>query len=220
MGSVGVGETGRAGCDAGLIAHYELDGSFSDISGRYQHGRTVDGDPTFDAGQVGRAASFDGDTEVSFGNVGAFDRGEPFSLAVWLKGRGNLPMSVFQKIDSPDRRRGYEWTLDDITLVGIQKWAARLTVASAGDAPARRSKFARASGSTRRLVSRRADLRRVRQGGRRRPLPERRAVGRRRRRRHTDAAPRRPTRRFASGSKALGQPLSGSSTICASTAAC
>jgi hypothetical protein len=119
---------------AGLVAHYELDGNFSDISGRYQHGRTIVGDPTFDAGQVGRGASFDGDTEVSFGNVGALDR-QPFSLAVWLKGRGNLPMAVFQKIDSPDRRRGYEWMLDDITLVGIQKWAARLTVRVAGDSP-------------------------------------------------------------------------------------
>ena len=47
---------------------------------------SIAGDPTFDAGQVGRAVSFDGDTEVSFGNVGAFDRDEPFSLAVWLKG--------------------------------------------------------------------------------------------------------------------------------------
>src|SRR4051812_36269267 len=118
----------------GLVAHYELDGNFSDISGRYQHGRTVVGDPTFDGGQVGRAASFDGDTEVSFGNVGVLDR-EPFSLAVWLKGRGNLPISVFQKIDSVDRRRGYEWRLDDITLVGIQKWAARLTVRVVGDTP-------------------------------------------------------------------------------------
>ena len=53
----------------GLVAHYELDGSFSDISGRYQHGRTVV-DPTFDPGQIGRAATFDGDTEVSFGNIG------------------------------------------------------------------------------------------------------------------------------------------------------
>ena len=58
----------------GLIAHYEMDGSFSDISGRYQHGRTMTGDPTFDDGPIGKAASFDGDTEVSFGNVGAFDR--------------------------------------------------------------------------------------------------------------------------------------------------
>ena len=120
---------------AGPVAHYELDGNFSDISGRYQHGKTIVGEPTFDAGQVGRAVSFDGDTEVSFGNVGAFDRAEPFSLAVWLKGRGNLPMAVFQKIEGSDHRRGYEWQLDDIALVGIQTWAARLSVRIAGDSP-------------------------------------------------------------------------------------
>ena len=53
--------------------------------------------------------SFDGDTEVSFGNVGAFDRDEPFSIAVWLSGRGNLPMAGFQKLRGPSERRGYEW---------------------------------------------------------------------------------------------------------------
>jgi hypothetical protein len=117
---------------AGLTAHYELDSSFSDISGRYQHGRTIVGDPTFGAGKVGRAVSFDGDTEVSFGNVGAFDKSDAFSLAVWLRGGGNLPMAVFQKLN--DARQGYEWILDDVVLVGIQKWAARLTIrlASAG----------------------------------------------------------------------------------------
>ncbi len=120
---------------AGLLAHYELDGNFSDISGRYQHGRTITGEPTFDSGQVGKAASFDGDTEVSFGNVGAFERDEAFSLAVWLKGRGNLPMAGFQKLESADRRRGYEWRFDDVALVGIQRWAARLSVRIASDSP-------------------------------------------------------------------------------------
>src|SRR6185503_19801642 len=115
--------------------HYELDGNFSDISGKYQHGRTIVGEPTFDLGQVGRAASFDGDTEVSFGNVAPFDRGDAFSLAVWLRGRGNLPMAGFLKIAGPDLRRSYEWQFDDIALVGIQKWAARLTVRIASDSP-------------------------------------------------------------------------------------
>ncbi len=119
----------------GLTAHYELDGNFSDISGRYQHGRTIAGEPTFDPGQVGRGASFDGDTEVSFGDVGSFDRSEPFSIAVWVRGRGNLPMSGFQKID-PTERRGYEWMFDDIALVGIQRWAAKLTIRLASDADA------------------------------------------------------------------------------------
>ncbi len=118
---------------AGLMAYYELDGNFSDISGRFQHGRTVAGDPTFDVGQVGRAVSFDGDTQVSFGNVGAFDRTDAFSVAVWLKGRGNLPMSVFQKLDDEKHRRGYEWAFEDVRLVGIQRWAARLSVTLASD---------------------------------------------------------------------------------------
>src|SRR5262249_37298481 len=114
-------------------AHYELDGSFSDVSGRYQHGRTIAGEPTFGAGRVGRAVSFDGDTEVSFGNVGGFDRTDPFSLAVWLKGQGNLPMTAFQKLDDAQHRRGYEWAFEDVALVGIQKWAARLRITIASD---------------------------------------------------------------------------------------
>ena len=119
---------------AGLTAHYELDGSFSDSSGRYQNGRTVTGDPTFDPGQLGRAASFDGDTEVSFGNAGGFNRTDPFSLAVWMKIRSNLPMAVFQKLDAG--RRGYEWRLDDFELFDIQRWAARLTITISGDGSA------------------------------------------------------------------------------------
>ena len=121
---------------AGLTAHYELDGNFSDLSGRFQHGRTITGEPTFDAGQVGRAVSFDGDTEVSFGNVGGFDRSDRFSLAAWVRGRGNQPIYVFQKIEDGDGRRGYEWRFDDVVLVDIQKWAARLTISLASDAPA------------------------------------------------------------------------------------
>ena len=120
----------------GLTAYYELDGSFSDISGRYQHGRTIAGDPTFDVGQIGRAATFDGDTEVSFGSVGRFERTEPFGLAVWLRPRGNLPIAVFQKLDDPTHRRGFEWRLDDLALFDIQKWAGRLTITLASDAPA------------------------------------------------------------------------------------
>jgi hypothetical protein len=119
----------------GLLAHYELDGSFSDISGRYQHGRTIVGEPTFDGGRVGRAASFDGDTEVSFGNVGGFERDEAFSLAAWVRGRGNLPMAGFQKLEGAEHRRGYEWKFDDIKLVDIQRWAARLSIRLASDSP-------------------------------------------------------------------------------------
>jgi hypothetical protein len=120
----------------GPVAHYELDGSLSDISGRYRHGRTVAGDPTFDPGQIARALSFDGDTEVSFGSVGTFDRRDQFSLAVWLKGRGNLPVTILQKQDEA-QPRGYAWRLEDIALVGIQRWAARLAISVKSDAAAK-----------------------------------------------------------------------------------
>jgi len=120
----------------GLIAHYELDGNLSDLSGRYQHGRTLRGDPTFEPGQVGRALSFDGDTDVSFGKVGAFDRANMFSLAVWLKGRTKQPTAIFRKVDLERPGRGYEWYLDDVAIVGIQRWAARLTITLTSDAPA------------------------------------------------------------------------------------
>jgi hypothetical protein len=111
----------------GLIAHYELDGSFSDISGKYQHGRTVKGDPTFGNGQVGRGVNFDGDSQVSFGNIGAFENNEAFTLAMWLNGYSNKPVSVLQKIDNAERRRGYEFLFDDIRLNGIQRYAGNLT---------------------------------------------------------------------------------------------
>ncbi len=112
----------------GLTAHYELDGSFSDVSGRYQHGRTVRGDPTFGPGQIGRGVSFDGDSHVTFGNVGSFDRNDTFSLAVWLKGSSNTPISALQKIEDGEIRRGYEMYYDDLELVGIQRRAAHLAI--------------------------------------------------------------------------------------------
>jgi hypothetical protein len=112
----------------GLTNHYELDGSFSDISGHYQHGRTIRGEPGFESGPVGRAAAFDGETQVSFGNVGGFDSTDQFSLAAWLNPSSNLPMSALQKIEDPQTRRGYELLFDDIALIGIQRFAARLTI--------------------------------------------------------------------------------------------
>ena len=112
----------------GLIAHYELDGNFSDVSGRFQHGRTISGDPTFGSGRVGKAVSFDGDSQVSFGRVGAFERSDPFSITVWLRGSGNTPIAALQKIDNPGTRRGYEFLFDDLELVGIQKRAAHLRI--------------------------------------------------------------------------------------------
>jgi hypothetical protein len=115
-----------------LLAHYELDGSFSDISGRYRHGWTVQGDPTFGAGQVGRAVNFDGDTQVSFGAFNENgDRDDALSLAAWLRPLSvlsNTPFTVFTRLADAETRRGYEFILDDLELIGIHRWAAHLTI--------------------------------------------------------------------------------------------
>ncbi|HMX29722.1 MAG TPA: DUF1549 domain-containing protein, partial [Blastocatellia bacterium] len=112
-----------------IIAHYELDGSLADSSGRYQQGRTVNGDPSFGAGLVSRGVSLDGQTELSFGNVGSFDAKQPFSFAVWMRpGLGKVGNYVFQKIADETSRRGFELIFEQTHLFDIQRWAAPLTI--------------------------------------------------------------------------------------------
>ena len=111
----------------GLVAHYELDGNFSDISGHYHHGHVVAGDQGFDRGSVGKAVYFDGDTEVSFGNAAAFNRGHPFTLAVWLKGATATSQSRRSRSSMPIAA---EWSghFDHLALVDIQRWAGKLSI--------------------------------------------------------------------------------------------
>ncbi len=112
----------------GLAAHYELDDTFNDISGHEQPARKVRGDPSFGGGNIGKAVSFDGDSQVNFGNVARLKPNGPFSLAVWVKGAGNQPLHILQKIENASNRRGFELLFEDFSLIGIQRWAARLTL--------------------------------------------------------------------------------------------
>ena len=68
------------------VAHYELDGSFSDISGRYRHGRTVAGEPTFDAGQIGCGGNASG---VAAGSAGSVSDG-----CTWPSDHRRLPRAA------------------------------------------------------------------------------------------------------------------------------
>ena len=112
-----------------IVAHYELDGSLSDSSGRYQQGRTVNGDPTFGAGVVSRAVSLDGQTQLSFGNVGNFDNRQAFTFAAWLRpGLGKVGNYAFQKIADEQSRRGFELLFEQTHLIEIQRWGAPLTI--------------------------------------------------------------------------------------------
>ncbi|MEP7339219.1 MAG: DUF1549 domain-containing protein, partial [Acidobacteriota bacterium] len=115
-----------------IIAHYDLDGSLADSSGRYQQGRTVNGDPSFGPGIVSRGVSLDGQTELSFGNVGAFDTRQPFTFAVWMRpGLGKTGNYAFQKISdehAEGARRGFELIFEQTHLIDIQRWGAPLTI--------------------------------------------------------------------------------------------
>jgi hypothetical protein len=125
-GKIYEGKTAVAPRD-GLAALYELDGSLSDSSGNYRHGKTIAGDPTFGAGQVGRAVSLDGQTQLSFGAADAF-AGE-LTFAVWMRPNiGKIPNLVFQKIEDEQTRRGCELLFEKTQLFDIQRWAAPLTV--------------------------------------------------------------------------------------------
>jgi hypothetical protein len=122
--------TGRVADSArdGLAAHYPLDGSLTDISGHYRHGSTIQGDPTFGGGRIGRAVGFDGETQVSLGNVGGFDRHDAFTLAAWVKVDSNVPLTLMHKLAGETDRRGWEIFFDDLGLVGIQHWAGKLNL--------------------------------------------------------------------------------------------
>ncbi len=90
----------------GLLAHYELDGNLVDSSGHYRQGRIVKGDLGYDTGPVGRAAAFDGQTHVEFGDTGGFERNEPVSISFWVSPGDRQGMTVVQKLDAD--QRGWE----------------------------------------------------------------------------------------------------------------
>jgi hypothetical protein len=117
------------GAASGITAHYELDGGLGDSSGHYRQGRTLNGDPTFGGGMVSRAVSLDGQTMLSFGDAGAFDAGDQFTFALWMRpGIGKIGNFAFQKIEDEKTRRGYELIFEKTHLIDIQTWAAPLTV--------------------------------------------------------------------------------------------
>jgi hypothetical protein len=112
-----------------ITAHYGLDGSLADSSGRYRHGRTMNGDPAFGGGIVSRAVSLDGQTMLSFGDAGTFDTGDAFSFALWMRpGIGKIGNFAFRKIDDEKTRRGYELLFEKPHLIDIQRWGAPLTI--------------------------------------------------------------------------------------------
>ena len=112
----------------GLVAHYEFDGHLSDSSGHYHHARTVRGDVTFGTGAIGKAGEFNGETQLSFGNIAAFDTSDAFAIAFWFNRAGKDELAVIHKLDAAQGRRGYELKFDQSVPIGDLKRGAHLHV--------------------------------------------------------------------------------------------
>ncbi|MGC2399012.1 MAG: DUF1553 domain-containing protein, partial [Acidobacteriaceae bacterium] len=97
----------------GLLAYYPLDGGLADASGQHHDGKAVRGELVYDEGKVGKAAEFNGETQVTFGNIGDFDRGDRFALALWARTSPASAMKLVQKRDSSEHWQGYELAIDD-----------------------------------------------------------------------------------------------------------
>jgi Protein of unknown function (DUF1553)/Protein of unknown function (DUF1549)/Concanavalin A-like lectin/glucanases superfamily/Planctomycete cytochrome C len=100
----------------GLIAYYPLDNGLADTSGQHHDGKAVRGDAVYDEGKVGKAAEFNGETQVNFADTGDFDRGDRFALALWTRTSTSSAVKLIQKRDGSDHWQGYEIMVDDPTF--------------------------------------------------------------------------------------------------------
>jgi hypothetical protein len=107
-----------------LWAHYELDGSFADLSGNYRHGRTVHGSVTYEESISGRGGEFGGEAHVRLARLDA----KAFTLATWLRNGGGKQHTVLQQIDPANSRRGWEIAFDDAANIGDLKRGSHLIV--------------------------------------------------------------------------------------------
>lgn len=110
----------------GLIAHYEFEGSLVDTSGGYRHGVTARGEVIYSSGRIGRSAELNGETQVSFGDVGNFEADRPFALALWAQTTGYPAAVILQKIEHDETRRGFQLEADEAVPLPPLKRAQHL----------------------------------------------------------------------------------------------
>ena len=102
----------------GLIAYYPLDGDLQDASGNHHDGKEVRGQVVYENGIVGKNADFSPETEVSFGNVGDFDRSTPFALGLWVRADTVTFDEIIQKHGPGDNWQGWEVAVDAPSFTG------------------------------------------------------------------------------------------------------
>lgn len=107
--------TNEAPVDA--IIHCRLDEADGEIVsfGGDETGK-INGTPLWDAGKLGDALRFDGQTHVDLGSVGRFQRTDPFSLGAWVYPEGEGQMTILSRMDDTSTLRGYDLYLDEGTV--------------------------------------------------------------------------------------------------------
>ncbi|MBI3684071.1 MAG: DUF1553 domain-containing protein [Acidobacteria bacterium] len=108
-----------SGGPRGALAHFDLDGTFSDLSGNYRHARLIAGNPTFSSGPSGQSLSFDGETQVDWG---AFDA-DTFTAAFWLRLNNKLEQAILHR-----GAGSFLIRLEEAISIGDLKRGARLRV--------------------------------------------------------------------------------------------
>ncbi|MDA1178830.1 MAG: DUF1549 domain-containing protein, partial [Planctomycetota bacterium] len=98
------------------VAHFPLDsvdaGQVRNVADASSAG-TVHGKASISSGQLESALEFDGETFVDAGQIGSFDSGQPFSLAVRFLSATAGPAALLSKIDETDGYRGYDVLIED-----------------------------------------------------------------------------------------------------------
>ena len=119
----------------GLVAYYPLDGDLKDASGNHHDGKEVRGQVVYEDGIVGKNADFSPETEVSFGNVGEFDRSAPFALGFWVRASTVTFDEIIQKHGPGDNWQGWEVAVDAPSFTGRYQSQSYYFVRLAGHWP-------------------------------------------------------------------------------------
>ena len=97
----------------GLLAEYPLEDSLADSLRSDVSAKLLNGKVEYVQGLAGRAADFDAEPHLSYGNPGVFASNKPFSVAFWLRTDGPSGMALLQHFEkSPKEGPGFEIALD------------------------------------------------------------------------------------------------------------
>jgi len=73
---------------------------------------TVEGNAKWEAGKIGGALDFDGQTFVPLGEAGSVEHDGPFSFSAWVFLTSNEPSTVLSKMDEANAFRGYDLIIE------------------------------------------------------------------------------------------------------------